>query len=82
MVATASTLRYFSKTAHDEGVWHAYRDDGRISLCGEAQLTYNVDPISDSVPSGGTLHAACQRARDGEPEPGAAPAKKKTGKKT
>lgn len=64
MVATASTQRFFHKPDADD--WHAYRDDGTIALCGEAQLTYNIDQISDALPAGATLHPACQAALDGK----------------
>lgn len=66
MVATASTQRYFRKAGPDgeenTNEWHAYRDDGNTSLCGEAQMTYNVDSIADAVPASGTLHLGCREA--------------------
>lgn len=73
MVATASTQRFFRKAAaegeENTNEWHAYRDDGTASLCGEAQLAYNVDPISDAVPSNGVLHLGCREALAVEQQP-------------
>lgn len=73
MVATASTQRFFRKAAAEgeanTNEWHAYRDDGNVSLCGEAQLAYNVDPISDAVPSDGVFHLGCREALAVEQQP-------------
>lgn len=69
--ATLATKRYFKKEGED--VWHIYREDSNVSLCGEAQLTYNVDQISDAVPDSGTLHLACREAEAAEDGPSYVP---------
>lgn len=43
-------------------VWHAFYLDSIRALCGEAQIVYGIDPISDFVPEGATAHAGCEEA--------------------
>lgn len=62
--------RFFINEGADE--WHAYREDSKIALCHEDQLTYNTSRIADVMPAGQKLHEACRRALAGEsPEPAA-----------
>lgn len=68
MVATLATQRFFHKP--DDEVWHAYREDSTTALCGQAQLSYNVDTIADVVPADATLHGPCAAVLRGDkPEP-------------
>lgn len=49
---------------HREGdsVWHAFREGSSAALCGESQITWNIDRIEDTLAPDQPLHFRCKVA--------------------
>lgn len=74
MVSSNYQIRFFKKPDSEE--WHIYREDRPVSLCGEAQLSYNVDSVADILPLDTLAHGACVTVRDKDEPVEAVPAPK------